>query len=52
MARVLLLSPPYIDLYGKLGRAAGKYFPLGLGYVAAYLRDRGGHEVRMYEPDR
>jgi radical SAM superfamily enzyme YgiQ (UPF0313 family) len=51
MAKVLLLSPPYVDLYGKLGKAAGRYFPLGLAYIAAYLRRYGQHEVRMYEPE-
>jgi anaerobic magnesium-protoporphyrin IX monomethyl ester cyclase len=51
MARVLLLSPPYLDLYGKLKAAAGRYFPLGLGYIASYLKKYGGHEVRMYEPE-
>jgi len=51
MAKVLLLSPPYLDLYGKLNKAAGRYFPLGLGYIAAYLRHYGKHEVRMIEPE-
>jgi anaerobic magnesium-protoporphyrin IX monomethyl ester cyclase len=51
MANVILLSPPYLDLYGRLSRAAGRYFPLGLGYIAAYLRREGSHRVRMYEPE-
>jgi anaerobic magnesium-protoporphyrin IX monomethyl ester cyclase len=51
MAKVILISPPYIDLYGKLGKAAGRYFPLGLGYIAAYLRHFGHHDVFMYEPE-
>ena len=51
MAKVILISPPYIDLYGKLGKAAGRYFPLGLGYIAAYLRQYGNHDVLMYEPE-
>jgi anaerobic magnesium-protoporphyrin IX monomethyl ester cyclase len=51
MARILLLAPPYLDLYGNLKTAAGRYFPLGLGYIASYLRKYGGHEVRMYEPE-
>jgi anaerobic magnesium-protoporphyrin IX monomethyl ester cyclase len=50
LAKVILISPPYIDLYGKLSRAAGRYFPLGLGYIASYLR-RSGHTVLMYEPE-
>lgn len=51
MAKVILLSPPYVDLYGGLNRAAGRYFPLGLGYIAAYLRRYGDHDVQMYEPE-
>jgi anaerobic magnesium-protoporphyrin IX monomethyl ester cyclase len=51
MAKVIFVSPPYIDLYGKLGKAAGRYFPLGLGYIAAYLRHYGNHKVLMYEPE-
>ncbi len=51
MAKILLLSPPYLDLYGELSRAAGRYFPLGLGYIASYLRKYGGHEVSIYEPE-
>ncbi len=51
MAKVLLLSPPYLDLYGNLRKAAGRYFPLGIGYIASYLRKYGKHDVRMYEPE-
>jgi len=51
MAKVLLLSPPYIGLYGGLKKAAGRYFPLGLGYIASYLRKYGNHDVEMYEPE-
>jgi len=49
MAKVILISPSYVDLYGKLCRAAGRYFPLGLGYIAAYLRHYGNHDVQIYE---
>lgn len=51
MAKVLLIAPPYLDLYGRLSKAAGRYFPLGLAYIAAYLRQYGRHEVQMYEPE-
>ncbi len=51
MAKVLFLSPLYVDLYGDLRKAAGRYFPLGIGYIAAYLRKYGNHDVRMYEPE-
>ena len=51
MAKVLLLSPPYLDIYGNFKNAAGRYFPLGIGYIASYLIKYGGHEVRLYEPE-
>ena len=51
MAKVLLLSPPYLDIYGNFKNAAGRYFPLGVGYIASYLIKYGGHEVRLYEPE-
>jgi radical SAM superfamily enzyme YgiQ (UPF0313 family) len=51
LSRVILLAPPYLDLYGKISKAAGRYFPLGIAYVAAYLREYGGHDVQMYEPE-
>lgn len=50
MIRVLLISPPYIDLYGGIKSAAGLYFPLGLGYLASFLRQHGV-EVSLYEPE-
>lgn len=49
MAKILLIAPPYLDLYGKISKAAGRYFPLGIAYIAAYLRKFGNHEVSMYE---
>ncbi|MFA6434767.1 MAG: radical SAM protein [Elusimicrobiales bacterium] len=51
MAKIMLISPPYVDLYGELNKAAGRYFPLGLGYIASYARQYGRHEVSMYEPE-
>lgn len=51
MAKVILLSPPYLDLYGKLNKAAGRYFPLGLGYIASFLRKYGSYSVQIYEPE-
>lgn len=51
MAKVILLSPPYLDTYGDFKNAAGRYFPLGLGYIASYLIKYGCHEVQIYEPE-
>lgn len=44
--KVLLIEPPYLDLYGKTELMTKPYFPLGLGYVAASLQ-KAGHEVRL-----
>jgi len=50
MLKILLISAPYIDLYGPIKSAAGRYFPLGLGYIAAFLRKNGYH-ISLYEPE-
>ncbi|MGE5392047.1 MAG: B12-binding domain-containing radical SAM protein [Deltaproteobacteria bacterium] len=36
--KVLLINAPYIDIYGPIKKAAGTYFPLGIGYIASYIR--------------
>lgn len=48
--KVLLINAPYIDFYGPIKLAAGRYFSLGLGYIASSLR-QNGFEVLLYEPD-
>lgn len=48
--KVALLNAPYAETYGPLKSASGRYFPLGLGYIAAVLR-RGGHDVILLDPD-
>ncbi|MBD3271644.1 MAG: radical SAM protein, partial [Elusimicrobia bacterium] len=50
MYKILLISAPYIDHYGPIKMAAGRYFPLGLGYIAAILK-RQKYEVIMCEPE-
>jgi len=44
--RIILIEPPYLDLYGKSKIAVKPYFPLGLGYIAAVLK-KTGNEVRL-----
>ncbi len=46
--RILLMRPPYTRL-----RQVGQYaaFPLGIGYIAAVLRD-GGYDVMIYHADK
>ena len=46
--RVLLVEAAYS--YGHLGNnLVGAYFPLGLGYLAAYLRPYG-YKVKIFQP--
>lgn len=39
--RILLVSAPYMHLYGKNTAGISYYFPLGLGYIAAFLEKHG-----------
>jgi len=44
--RILLVSSPFRDLYGKSKRGVGYYFPLGIGYIASYL-EQHGYDVEL-----
>ncbi|MGB9609258.1 MAG: B12-binding domain-containing radical SAM protein, partial [Minisyncoccia bacterium] len=44
--RILLIDPPFYRFIGYYNR----YFPLGLAYLAAILRDKG-HQVLIYDAD-
>lgn len=44
------MNAPYIDMYGPIKLAAGRYFPLGLGYIAAVLI-QNGFEVKLLDPE-
>lgn len=46
--KILLLEAPYS--YGNASGIVGRYFPLGIGYIASFL-DSLGHEVRVLEID-
>ena len=48
--KVLLINAPYVEGYGALKLAAGRYFPLGLGYIAAVLK-QNGFDVRLVDPE-
>ncbi|MBI5003359.1 radical SAM protein [Candidatus Woesearchaeota archaeon] len=48
--RVLLINTPFRDMYGPIKIAAGVYFPLALGSVAAYCLQKG-HEVKLIDPE-
>ncbi|MBI2875352.1 MAG: cobalamin B12-binding domain-containing protein [Candidatus Tectomicrobia bacterium] len=48
--KVVLISAPYFDVYGSLNVGKNHTFSLGVGYLAATLR-QGGHEVTILDPE-
>jgi radical SAM superfamily enzyme YgiQ (UPF0313 family) len=48
--KALFIKAPYRDVYGPLKLAAGNYFLLGLGYIAAFLRENG-YAVAIVDPE-
>ncbi|MDD5492143.1 MAG: radical SAM protein [bacterium] len=48
--KIALINPPSLYVYGKI--RSGNYcsFPLGLGYIASYVR-QAGHTVRLFDPE-
>ncbi|MFH1623700.1 MAG: radical SAM protein, partial [Pseudomonadota bacterium] len=48
--KVVLISAPYLDLYGSINVGRNHTFALGVGYIASYLR-RGGHEVSILDSE-
>lgn len=46
--KILLVAAPYRDIYGPIKKAAGNYFPLGLGYLAAVSREKG-YQVKIVD---
>ncbi|MHC4617538.1 MAG: B12-binding domain-containing radical SAM protein [Planctomycetota bacterium] len=44
--KILIIDPPFYRFIGYYNR----YFPLGLAYLAAFLRDKG-HDVLIYDAD-
>lgn len=47
MMRILLIDPPYERLIGF----KSEWFPLGLGYIASFLRENGYDEVKIYHAE-
>lgn len=49
-ASLVLIQTPYFNDYGPIRKAAGTYFPLGLGYISSYVRAHG-HKVLFLDPN-
>lgn len=48
--KLALINTPYLHTYGKISISHNCSFPMGLGYLAAYLRQHG-HLVKIYDPE-
>jgi anaerobic magnesium-protoporphyrin IX monomethyl ester cyclase len=48
--KVVLIKAPYLQIFGPMRKSAPRYFPLGLGYIAAALR-QAGHDVVFLDPE-
>lgn len=48
--KIALIKTPYLHIFGPMRKSAPRYFPLGLGYVAAALR-QAGHDVVFLDPE-
>lgn len=48
--KIVLINTPYLHVYGKVNTGHNCSFPLGLGYIASYVRSFG-HEVKLYDPE-
>lgn len=48
--KIVLINTPYLSTYGKMRIGANNSFPLGLGYIASFVR-QNGYEVRLSDPE-
>ena len=51
--KILLIAPPWVDIYGKFKDAVkgSKTPPTGLLYLAAYLREKSDHEIEIIDAE-
>lgn len=47
---LLLIQTPYFEDYGPMRKAAGTYFPFGLGYISSYVK-KHGYAVSFFDPN-
>lgn len=48
--KIVLIKAPYLQIFGPMQKSAPRYFPLGLGYIAAALQ-QAGHDVVFLDPE-
>ena len=48
--KIALIITPYLDIYGPDRVAVANNFPLGIAYLASYLREHG-HEPFLFDPE-
>lgn len=48
--KLMLINTPFRDMYGPIKVAAGRYFPLSLGYIASYCLSKG-RDVQLIDPE-
>ena len=49
--KILLIKAPYLDIYGKLNIGGNHYFPLGIGYIASWIKKNGYKDVGIFDPE-
>lgn len=47
---LILIQAPYFEDYGPMRKAAGVYFPLGIGSISGYVKQHG-YDVRFFDPN-
>ena len=47
---LFLIQAPYFEDYGPMRKAAGTYFPFGLGYISSYVK-KHGYDVSFFDPN-
>ncbi|MBF0381585.1 MAG: radical SAM protein [Magnetococcales bacterium] len=48
--KLALINTPYQHVYVKMSSGKNSNFPLGLGYIASYVR-QFGHKVQLFDPE-
>ena len=48
--KIALLNTPYLFTYGRIKSGHNCSFPMGLGYIASYVRSFG-HRVQLFDPE-